>query len=414
MRVCILGGGLAGLAASLRLSGSCEVTLLERERELGGCLSSYRLDGGAWLERFYHHCFAWDDRLLSLLSEAGLADRLEWLPGTTGSFTGGKVYPLNTPLEILRYPYLGLRDKARLALFTRRARREKLEELDTVTARSYIVGRLGEGIYRQFFRPLLRSKFGERENEVSAGWLVSRVAIRSNRGLSGERLGYLRGGFHLLVERMGEMAAKRGCTIETGTPAARLERKDGGWLVNGTSYDRVLSTIPPQEVTRIGGPDLPAIPYQGAACMTLGIDRDVTGGVYWLNMNDPAPYGAVVSHTNFVPPERYDGRIVYLASYFQGSMDPALPEKMVGDFCARFGVAPASVRWKKMAVEPFAGPVYLTGYRARIPSYEEKGLFLAGMFSLPNYPERSMEGSIVAGTGAAERMAMAAGGPARG
>ena len=403
MRVCVLGGGLSGLVASLRLSGSCEVTLLERERDLGGCLSSYRI-GGSWLERFYHHCFAGDSRLLSLLAEIGLADRLEWLRGTTGSFADGKIYPLTSPLEILRYPYLSIPDKARLALFTLKARREKLEDLDTITAKAFIVDRLGEGIYTQFFRPLLRSKFGDREGEVSAGWLVSRVAIRSNRGLSGERLGYLRGGFHLLVERLAEIASRQGCRIETGTPATRMEQKNGGWAVNGDPYDRVLSTIPPQEVRRIGGPDLPPVPYQGAACMTLGVDRDVTGGVYWLNMKDPAPYGAVVSHTNFVPPERYDGRILYLASYFQGSMDPGLPGKMVGDFCARFGVAPGSIRWKKMAVEPFAGPVYITGYRDLIPPYEEKGLFLAGMFSLPNYPERSMEGSIAAGTEVAGRM----------
>jgi len=403
MRICILGGGLCGLAAALRLSRSSEVTILERDRELGGCLSSYWLDG-TWVERFYHHCFAGDTHLLSLLDEIGLSDQLEWLRGTTGSFADGKVYPLNTPLEILRYPYLSSLDKARLTLFTMEARRERAEDLDTVTARNFIVDHLGERIYSQFFRPLLRSKFGDRENEVSAGWLISRVAIRSNRGLAGERLGYLRGGFHFIVERLAELAGKQGCTIENGTPATRIERRGAGWAVNGTHYDRILSTIPPQEVTRMGGPELPAIPYQGAACMTIGLDRDVTDGVYWLNMKDPAPYGAVVSHTNFIPPERYGERILYLASYFQGSMDPALPGKMVDDFCSRFGVAPDSIRWRRMAVEPFAGPVYTTGYRSRIPAYEHGGLFLAGMFSLPNYPERSMEGSIIAGTEVAGRM----------
>ncbi|MDD1662688.1 MAG: FAD-dependent oxidoreductase, partial [Methanomicrobiales archaeon] len=291
MRVCILGGGLCGLVAALHLSESSEVTLLEREKDPGGCLSSYRLDG-AWVERFYHHCFSGDSHLLSLLSKIGLSDRVEWLRGTTGSFADGKIYPLNTPLEILRYPYLNIFDKARLALFTQRARRQRLEDLDMMTARDFIVDRLGEKIYSQFFRPLLMSKFGDRENDVSAGWLVSRVAIRSNLGLSGERLGYLKGGFHLLIERLAEIASKQGCSIEAGTPATRMERKDGGWAVNGTRYDRVLSTIPPQEVTRIGGPELPALPDQGAACMTLGLDRDVTDGIYWLNMKDPAPYGA--------------------------------------------------------------------------------------------------------------------------
>jgi protoporphyrinogen oxidase len=408
MRICILGGGLCGLVASLRLPGSSDVTILERDREAGGCLSSYRLDG-AWVERFYHHCFAGDTRLLALLGETGLSGRLGWLRGTTGSFAGGRIYRLNTPVEILRYPFLSLPEKARLALFTLRARRLKAGELDGVTARDYIVGHLGEGIYRQFFRPLLVSTFGDREGEVSAGWLISRVAIRSNRGLSGERLGYLDGGFHLLVERLAELAEKKGCTIEAGTPATRLERKNGGWLVNGRAYDHVLSTIPPQEVARIGGPALAPVPYQGAACMTLGIDRDVTDGVYWLNMTDPAPYGAVVSHTNFIPPERYDGRIVYLASYFQGSMDPDLPRRMVDDFTRRFGLPEESIRWRRMAVEPFAGPVYTTGYRGLMPGYEEKGLFLAGMFSPPNYPERSMEGSIIAGEEVARRMGEAGG-----
>jgi protoporphyrinogen oxidase len=404
MRICILGGGLSGLVASLRLSGSSEVTLLERDRDLGGCLSSYRLDGG-WVERFYHHCFAGDVHLLSLLTEIGVSDRLEWLRGTTGSFAGGKVYPLTTPREILRYPYLSTLDKARLALFTIKAKRWKADDLDNVTARQFVVDRLGERIYSQFFRPLLRSKFGDREGEVSAGWLVSRVAIRSNRGLSGERLGYLKGGFHVLIERLAELSEKQGCVIETGTPATRIERKDGGWAVNGRSFDRILSTIPPQELARIGGPDLPPVPYQGAACMTLGIDRDVTSGVYWLNMKDPAPYGAVVSHTNFVPPERYGGeRILYLASYFQERMDPSLPKRMVDDFCSRFGVPPGSIGWKQMAVEPFAGPVYITGYRRSMPAYEQGGLCMAGMFSPPNYPERSMEGSIIAGTEAAARV----------
>jgi protoporphyrinogen oxidase len=72
MRICVLGGGLCGLVASLRLSGSADVTILERDREPGGCLSSYRLDG-AWVERFYHHCFAGDTRLLALLGETGLS-----------------------------------------------------------------------------------------------------------------------------------------------------------------------------------------------------------------------------------------------------------------------------------------------------------------------------------------------------
>jgi len=39
-----------------------------------------------------------------------------------------------------------------------------------------------------------------------------------------------------------------------------------------------------------------------------------------------------------------------------------------------------------------------------IPEYSHGGLFMAGMFSLPNYPERSMEGAVRAGHEVAARV----------
>ena len=131
--------------------------------------------------------------------------------------------------------------------------------------------------------------------------------------------------------------------------------------------------------------------------MTLAMDREVAQGIYWLNMKDAAPYGAVVTHTNLIERERYGGHIVYLASYFSGTPPSNLDRRMLDDFCSRFSVAQKEIHWHKMAIDPLAGPVYTTGYRSLIPAYKQKGLYMAGMFSLPNYPERSMEGSIRAG-----------------
>ena len=132
------------------------------------------------------------------------------------------------------------------------------------------------------------------------------------------------------------------------------------------------------------------------------MNRQVTNGIYWLNMKDTAPYGAVVTHTNFIPLERYGEHIVYLASYFSGTLPQRQDSRMLADFCSRFSVRPDEILWHRMAVDPFAGPVYTTGFRSLIPRYEQHGLFMAGMFSTPNYPERSIEGSIRAGFGVAE------------
>jgi protoporphyrinogen oxidase len=396
MKIGILGGGLCGLVAAHTLAGDHEVGLFEKMPFLGGCLSSYHIDD-YWIERYYHHCFSDDRCLFSLIRDLGLWDRLEWHAGSTGSFSRDTIYPLTTPSQILRWPELSLIDKAKLAWLTLNAKKTDLLSLDDIPAETYILEHLGPRIYSSFFEPLLKSKFGKNRSKVSAAWLISRIAIRSNRGVSGEHLGYLNGGFHQIIYGLEQSIMSKGGKINLQTPVTSLSRKDGRWEINGERFDAVISTLPPQELGNITGLMMPEIPYQGAACMTLGLERDVSEGIYWLNMKDEGPYGAVVAHTNLVPQERYREHITYLASYFSGTVPARLDQKMREDFCNRFGLQEGDIHWSRMAVDPWAGPVYTTGYRSLIPAYEKHGIYIAGMFSEENYPERSMEGSIRAG-----------------
>jgi len=401
MKIGVIGGGLTGLVAANRLVQEHEVDLFEKMPYLGGCLSSYNVND-YWIERYYHHCFSGDTSLFALITEMGLSEKLEWRTGTTGYFANNRIYSLSTPLQILLYPELSLIEKAKLARLTFKAKKTDLKTLDDMPAEQYVIKHLGKNIYSSFFEPLLKSKFGDRRKEVSAAWLFSRIAIRSDRGISGEHLGYLKGGFHQLIDALEKSIELNGGVVRKQTPISSISRKNGAWEANGIRYDTIISSIPPQELERMGGPALPPIPYQGAACMTLALEREVTGGIYWLNIKDAAPYGAVVAHTNFIPFERYGEHIVYLASYFTGTVPPHLDSRMLEDFCTRFFVTKDEIHWYKMAVDPWAGPVYTTGYRSLIPAYEQQGLFMAGMFSRTNYPERSMEGSIRAGSDVAE------------
>ena len=67
--------------------------------------------------------------------------------------------------------------------------------------------------------------------------------------------------------------------------------------------------------------------------------------------------------------------------------------------------------WWKLARDAQTAPVYETGYAGRIVPYATNihGLYLAGMFSQANYPERSMNGSINAGYEAAAATAVVVG-----
>jgi protoporphyrinogen oxidase len=406
MKIGILGSGLAGLSAALQLADKFEVVIFEKNDSPGGCMSSLTYNNTYTLETLYHHCFSGDTNLFSLLEDLDLKTDMIWLKGSTGYYMDGILHPLTTPLEILRYPCLTFFQKFRLGLFVIGSRKIDLSQLDKVTAKDYLFEKVGEDIYNAFFAPLLTSKFGSMKDDVSAAWLMSRIAIRSDRGTEGERLGYLKGGWHRLIDAMTGKLEEMGAEIRLSTPAITLVRNNEKWLINGEEFDAVISTLPPQITNSLMGntsEKLPDLMYQGAACMTLGLARDPTNGIYWTNMGDPAPYGAVVTHTNFVPFEWYGEHVVYLASYFKDEPDSGLKDRMIDDFCKRFSIDISEIHHADLYIDRFAGPVYVTGYKDSIPPANiGDNLFIAGMFSPENYPERSMEGSISAGLNAAK------------
>lgn len=401
MRIGIIGAGLTGLSAGLALSKNHEVVIFEKNSSAGGCMVSKKYEGYE-LETLYHHCFSGDTALFDLLESINLKNDLVWLKGSTGYYMDGKLHPLTTPLEILRWPCLSFLQKARLGFFVISSRRIDEDALDGITAKEYLYDKVGEDIYQAFFAPLLSSKFGEMKDEVSAAWLMSRIAIRSDRGAEGERLGYLKGGWHRLIDAVCTRLAEQNAELRLGVPVTQISHDDK-WYINGEAFDAVLSTLPPQQSSALGVDVGKSIPYQGAACMTLGLSRDPANGIYWTNMGDKAPYGAVVVHTNFVPYEWYGEHVVYLASYFKDKPADNLKEEMLEDFCRRFAVSRDEISHADLYVDYFAGPVFVTGYKSEIqPLSSGNSFYSAGMFSEENYPERSMEGSIKAGLRAAK------------
>ena len=349
MKIGILGAGLTGIASALRLAEVGDVVVFEKNEMAGGCLASKKY-GSYALETLYHHCFSGDTELFSLMDDLDLKEDLIWLKGSTGYYMNGKLHPLTTPMEIFRYPCLSFFQKVRLGMFVLSSRRIDMAALDNITAKE----------------------------DVSAAWLMSRIAIRSDRGAEGERLGYLKGGWHRLVDSMVDRLEASGVDLRLSTPVNVLRISEGKWIINGEEFDAVVSTLPPQITMSLMDKEtlemfsLPQLPYQGAACMTLGLAKDPAAGIYWTNMGDPAPYGAVVVHTNFVPYDWYGEHVVYLASYFKDDPATDLKERMIDDFCNRFGIGKEIIHHADLYIDKFAGPVYVTGYRNMIPLLKEK------------------------------------------
>jgi protoporphyrinogen oxidase len=424
MKIIIIGSGLAGLAAGYKLCKTDEVIVFEKDKEIGGMAASYRQDCAGktyFIEKYYHHIFRSDSELLALIRELGLENEMLWLEGKNAYFVEGKNYPMNTPLEILRFKPLSFIDLAKLGLLVLRIKTiNDTTSYDRIKAKAWILDTAGKSAYENFFAPLMKSKFGDNAENVSAAWLIGRVKIRSDRGKEGEKLGYMRGGFNSLIEALSREITAHGGKILTNKEVTEIVIKDNkvqGVIVDGEfeACDAVISTVEPKVLDKLTKgklgdlhDTLKKINYQGTACALVGLNKPLMkDGNYWLNIKADVPFGAVIEHTNFMPLEDYGEHLVYITSYFQNEKDRLWVEKeeevldsylkglekMFPDFSRK------NVRWTKLFRRIDTAPVYEQGYLEKVLPFAAgpSGLFLAGMFSSTNYPERSMNGSVKAG-----------------
>jgi protoporphyrinogen oxidase len=418
VRVGIIGGGITGLTVAYYLARKgCSVTLFEKEPELGGQVRTVSV-GGERVEGFYHHIFAGDTNLIGMTEELGLSSDLEWLPSRVGYFSEGRAYPFSTPLDLLRFKPLSLYDRLRVGMTSLRLqRRTHWRDLAEVTASEWLPPRTGGKGYRVIFDPLLRGKFGDYAGDISMAWLWSRFRVRlgsRGRAMQRERLGYLRGSFHRLVEALAEAIREMGGNIFVDNPVRRLaiqgdrigevELRD-----MSLSFDAVVATVSsPTFLSLVAGvPDdyrrkLEATPYLSALCLVLALSRQFMP-FYWLNTGGAMPFVAVVEHTNLVPAERYSGKhLLYISNYMTpdspltginaaGLLEHYLPH--LRQISLEFD--PAWVEEYHLFRECAAQPVVNTGYEDRMPGLRTPidGLYLANTAQI--YPEdRGMNYSV--------------------
>jgi protoporphyrinogen oxidase len=433
----VVGGGIAGLAAAYRLQGhGHEATVLEASDDLGGLAATYRTAGDD-VERFYHHLSKSEETIVELAAELGLDDRVEWLVGKNAYYVDGVVHPLDTLPQIAAYPHLSLYDTFRLGLLTleidvrggrpRLDTYDDLEAFEDVPIKEFLLEHTTRGVYESFFEPLLDAKFGDRKEEVSAAWLLGRIKFRGERDLRrGEILGYFEGGFAVLVDALVDAVGRD--RVETGTRAVDLSTAGGavesitvdtGSGVETRATDGVVVATMPNVLESLTGYACD-IDFQGAVCAVVTMDEALTE-TYWLNVAHDAPFGALIEHTNFVPPTRYGGdHLLYIASYVQDRdevvwrMNEAELETTwldhVGEMFPEFDRS--AVREFRVARNPRVAPVYERGYLDMVVPYDlgdavADGVYYAGMASRAQYPERSLNGGVVAGFACADRIANA-------
>lgn len=427
--VVVIGAGFCGLAAGYELSArGIRVTVIEADEDIGGLAGSFDAQGTR-LEKFYHHWFTNDEHITALVNELGTRDRVVFRPTNTGMYFANRFFKLSTPRDLLKFTPLSLLNRVRLGLLALRVRRvSDWRSLESVTAAEWLRRMGGREVFRVVWEPLLRGKFGEFANDISAVWFWNKLKLRgSSRGTKGEeQLAYYRGGFAALAEELRTRIIQSGSEVLTRTAVARLlmagGRVSGVVTADGREIhaDAVIATpalpIVADLVQAHVAPEYVAalrrVQYLANVCLVLELDRSLSS-TYWLNVNDPTfPFVAVVEHTNFEPSSTYGGRhIAYLSKYLPAS-DPVFtmsgPEvlaftmphlqRMFPDFKPEWIVNYHVWRAR------YAQPVVERHYSSLIPAEQTPipGLYLSTMAQI--YPEDRgtnyavREGRRIAGT----------------
>ncbi len=376
------------------------VTVIEREPLPGGLAAGFEIEPGMWLEKFYHHLFRSDRRAIGMIEELGLSDRLEWRTPVTATLRDGELHQLDSPVSLLKFSPLPVADRLRMGTMLAALKAMPNPRLlEGHTATDWIRRWMGDTAYATVWEPLLRGKFGTAAPEIAMPWFWARVHDRSRQ------LGYLRGGFQQLYDRMADAVRTAGGEVRLATSVTSVRTANGGFSVetddSAETFDRVISTLATRLTARVV-PELPDAWRErhewgrayGAHCLVLALDRPLTS-VYWLNMNDPGyPFMALVEHTNYMPAYDYGGRhLVYLGNYrpmddplMTASRDDILAESLPS--LARLNPAfdPSWITDSWSFTAPFAQPIVTTDYRDHIPPFHTPipGLFVANMFQV--YP----------------------------
>ncbi|MFF7795763.1 FAD-dependent oxidoreductase [Streptomyces sp. NPDC007991] len=217
-KVAVIGGGMAGCAAARQLLRSGrEVVVFETADGLGGRARSWHrpeIEPDVGINLMYVSFYK---LMTQLIKEYGLEDELVRISSNVWISDHGKTVPLSSdsPLSLLTYKHVGLRDRVAFLLSTLKqvARKKQLDLFDPVksapfddgtTAADWGCRQVSERGFDFLLRPQIEGFWNFACEEISA---VHARALLAWMGGSGFYV--LRGGMEILAEKNAEGADLR-------------------------------------------------------------------------------------------------------------------------------------------------------------------------------------------------------------
>jgi protoporphyrinogen oxidase len=329
IKIAILGGGITGLTSAYYLAKKGhEVTVFEKEKILGGLASGFKGDKWNWnLERTYHHIFSSDKDILDFAKEIGFEKFYFKSPITSSLFQISnfkfQILPLDTPFDLLRFPYLPLFDKLRAGIMIVFLKLSPfLPIYKQTTSEDFLKKTMGINVWNILWQQLFRGKFGKYAGIILAVFIWARINKRT------KKLGYVERGFQTFIDYVEDKLKGLKVKMLKGYEVKQIKKQGERFIIDGQIYDKVISTLPTSIMTKLTTnifsesylERFKKLKYLHAITLIIETDKPILDKTYWLNIcTDKIPFMVLAQHTNFADKKNYNGHhLAYVGWYVDG------------------------------------------------------------------------------------------------
>jgi hypothetical protein len=291
MTYTVIGGGLAGLAASVELvRAGKNVQLVEQHRELGGRAGTTQVEGFSL--NFGPHAVYLGGTMCRKLTEWGIMPSGGRPVLAEGAFMvmGGRKHGFVRDLPSLATcGFLGIGERVEAGRVW-----AKMSGAPEGSMKAWLDREVSSPAVRHFFEGLTRlSTYCGDLDKLSASAALAQMAL----GQGG--VTYVDHGWRAMIRNLQDHAQSLGVTIETGVPA---ERVDGPAVL----------AVSPGEVQKITGALLETTPIK-MATLDIALERMPEGAArFGLGLDQPLYFSAHSTWVKVAPPGK---AVVHVAKY---------------------------------------------------------------------------------------------------
>jgi hydroxysqualene dehydroxylase len=401
MRVAVVGGGLAGLAAAIDLvDAGAAVTLYEARPTLGGAVQTLPAregdpdpppDNGQHIALGCFHAYL---GFLARIGEAGsYARRRLELPVIGADGAAAAIKP--TPAALLQYAHLPMKDRLRIPLVTARCRTVQPQPGETF---GDVLRRLGtselaiDRFWDVFIRPALNLPADGAD--AGAGLFVVRTTFLGPRSASDlilptRPLGTMHG------DAAGAALERAGGVVRLGERIESLDELDA---------DAIVLAVPPAESARLLGEPDPALEDSPIVSAHLLFDRPILDVPYAALLASDAHW---VFDRGALTGRRPAAGGQYLTVVSSGVPDLLeirgrdLVDHLVRELTERLGNA--ELLWSRVSREPYATFALRPGVERPGVGTSRPNVARAGTWTDTGWPA-TMESAVRSGRAAAQHL----------